>query len=112
MAADDSELLVMVRRLSAMPTPDRSFVLGSLDEHETRRLERLLKPLGAHTMSPALRKLASDCADGAKVEGVTERAVKAIAKGAAAEEVSSPIGNRSAASAQPWARLAARLMGR
>jgi hypothetical protein len=112
MAGDDSELMAMVRHLSTMPASDRSFVLGALDERETRDLQRLLKPLGERAMSQALRSLASDCADGRRPAGITERAALAIAKASAAQALAGPIENPPLAPTSPWARLAVLLRGR
>ncbi|ARR56348.1 hypothetical protein HY78_24260 [Rhizorhabdus wittichii DC-6] len=110
--AGDDELMVMVRRLSAMPASDRSFVLSSLGEQDVRDLEGLLKQVGARAMSPALQNLVSDCADGAKPAGITDRAARAIDRVAAMRLAEPAVHRPAATTISPWVRFAARMFGR
>lgn len=110
--AGDGELMDMVRRLSAMQSSDRAFVLSAFDEPEANYLERLLQQVESQSMSPVMRDLVSDCADGATPSGVTARAARAISKAATMQSAKPWIHRAATAPASFWARLAARALGR
>lgn len=109
--AGDEALMAMVRRLSAISAADRSFVLAALDEAEARELERLTRELGERGMSQPLRNLVSDCADGAALGGVTERAVMAVRKAAASHIDEPAVALLAKSHPSLWDRFAARAFG-
>lgn len=110
--AGDDELMAMVRRLSAMPSSDRAFVLSAFDEPEASDLARLLQQVEARSMSAVMRDLVSGCADGATPSGVTARAARAIGKAAATQSAKPSVHSGPTAPASSWARFAARALGR